>query len=132
MIFVVLSKPLQPYSKLGLSYPIHNLCRLQYSRAVTSLASVRKMASGFTLSTFSKRYHFPNAGKMIFYHFASVNTSIFSSLDDTFKSFPFGITQHLCKFSCTPTLYAFVFVGDSLELLEQFFDFLFLHNRLFL
>ena len=36
------------YSKLGLSYPFHNPCRLQYSRAVTSLASVRKMASGFS------------------------------------------------------------------------------------
>ncbi|CUQ00687.1 Uncharacterised protein [Segatella copri] len=86
----------------------------------------------FTLSTFSKRYHFPNAGKMIFYHFASVDTSVFSSLDDSFKSFPFGITQHLCKFSCTPTFYAFVFVGNSFELLEQFFDFFFLHNCLFL
>ena len=35
----------------------------------------------FTLSTFSKRYHFPNAGKMIFYHFASVDTVSYTHLE---------------------------------------------------
>ena len=103
---------------------------LDWGNEIASITS-QNVVFDFTLSTFSKRYHFPNAGKMIFYHFACVDTSVFSSLDDSFKSFPFGITQYLCKFSCTPTFYAFVFVGNSFKLLEQFFDFFFLHNCLF-
>ena len=65
----------------------------------------------FSLSTFCKVYHFPNAGKMIFNLFSSIKASVFCSFYDSFKSFPFGITQYLCKFSCTPALYAFIFLA---------------------
>ena len=56
-------------------------------------------------------YHFPNAGKMIFNLFSSIKASVFCSFYDSFKSFPFGIIQYLCKFSCTPALYAFIFLA---------------------
>ena len=38
-----------------LASPFHNPCRLQYSRADTSLASVRKIASGFSPGFSSSR-----------------------------------------------------------------------------
>ena len=77
-------------------------------------------------------YHFADISKMVGYLLPCIGTWCFCFFDNSFEITPLAITQHMCKFSCTPTFYAFVIVGNSFEMLEQFFDFFFFHNCLFL
>lgn len=108
-------------------------CHLWFARIsilgnkVTGIAS-QYVVIHLTLSTFGKFYHFAGISKMISRLLSGIFTGRLGFLYDILKVTPLGITKQDGKFSCTPAFHPFVFIGDGLKLLEQFYDFFGFHT----